>query len=69
LNDSKLTSAGIAAKGTTVEVSNVHPLFTMNGPDFDVLKNGSFILNIPVETQLASPLTLVVNWDQDLKKK
>jgi eukaryotic-like serine/threonine-protein kinase len=69
LNDSKLMSAGIAETGTAVEVSNVHPLFAMNGTDYDVMKDGTFILNIPVDTQLTSSLTLVVNWDAESKKK
>jgi Tol biopolymer transport system component len=69
LNDSKMMSAGIAEKGTSVEVSNVHPLFAMNGTDYDVMTDGTFILNIPVETQQTSPITLVVNWDKELKKK
>ncbi len=64
-----MMSAGIAEKGTTVEVSNVHPLFAMNGTDYDVMTDGKFILNIPLETQETSPITLVVNWDQELKKK
>ncbi len=69
VNDSKLMSAGIAEKGTTVEVSNVHPLFAMNGTDYDVMTDGKFILNTPLETQLTLPLTLVVNWDGELKRK
>ncbi len=70
LNDSKMMSAGISVKGSSAEVSNIHPLFVMNGTDFyDVMSGGKFILNMPVETQLASPLTLVVNWENELKKK
>jgi Tol biopolymer transport system component len=69
LNESRLMSAGIEEKGTTVEASNVHPLFAMNGTDYDVMTDRTFILNIPLETQLTSPLTLVVNWDKELKKK
>jgi serine/threonine protein kinase len=69
LNDSKMMSAGIIVKGASAEVSNVHPLFAMNGIDYDVMSDGKFILNEPVETQLTSPLMLVVNWDNELKKK
>jgi serine/threonine protein kinase len=69
-NDSKLMTAEIALKGSTVEVSSVHPLFEMRGVNYDVMADGKrFILNVPVETQLSSPLTLVVNWDTELKKK
>ncbi len=68
--DRKLMAAEIAAKGSTVEVNSVHPLFEMNGVNYDVMADGKrFILNVPVETQLSSPLTLVVNWDAELKKK
>jgi Tol biopolymer transport system component len=69
LNDSKMMSAGITVNGSSVEVSNVHPLFTMTGTDYDVMADGKFILNAPVETQLASPLTLIVNWNAESKKK
>jgi serine/threonine protein kinase len=68
-NDSKLMSAGIAAKGTSVEVNNVHPLFAMHGTDYDVMRDGTFILSMPLQAQLTSPLTLVVNWDKELKKR
>ena len=36
---------------------------------FLLMTDGTFILNIPLETQLASPLTLVENWDKELKEK
>jgi hypothetical protein len=42
----------------------------MKGVNYDVMADGKrFILNVPVETQISSPLTLVVNWDTDAKKK
>lgn len=69
-NDGKLMTAEFAVKGSTVEVSSARSLFEMKGVNYDVMGDGKrFILNIPVETQLASPLTLVVNWDAELKKK
>ena len=69
-NDTKLMTAEIAVKNSTVEVSSAHPLFEMRGVNYDVMADGKrFILIVPVETQSASPLTLVVNWDTDVKKK
>ena len=69
LNDTKLMSAGIAMKNSTVEVSNVHPVFAMTGIGCDVTTDGKFIVNVLLESQLSSPLTLVVNWDVELRKK
>ncbi len=74
-NDSKLMRAEIALKGSGIEVSNVHSLFETRADNYDAMADGPegaglrFILNVPVETQLSSHLTLVVNWDGDLKRK
>ncbi|MGH2566854.1 MAG: hypothetical protein ACRDGA_00820 [Bacteroidota bacterium] len=72
--DSKVMAEEINLKGTTVEVSNVHPLFeaaSMAFPgDYDVTADGKrFLVNIPFESQDQTPLTLVVNWDAELRKK
>jgi serine/threonine protein kinase len=68
--DGKLMVAEITVKGSTLEASSPRPLFEMRGVNYDVMSDGRrFILNIPVETQLALPLTLVVNWDVEVKKK
>ena len=67
--EGKMMASDIAIKGTSVEISSAHALFEMRGLNYDVMADGkSFILNMPVETQLTSPLALVVNWDLDLKK-
>ncbi len=69
-NDRKLMKADITVKGSTVEVSSVHSLFEMREEFYDVLADGKrFILDFPVETQITSPLTLIVNWNAELKKK
>src|SRR5689334_5005629 len=39
LNDAKMMGAGITVNGSSVEVSNVHPLFGMAGTDYDVMAN------------------------------
>jgi serine/threonine protein kinase/Tol biopolymer transport system component len=69
VNDTKLMGAGISVNGSSVEVNNVHPLFTMTGTDYDVMADGRLILNVPLQTQLSSPLTLVSNWESALEKK
>ncbi len=68
--DGKMMSAEIRVKGSTVEVSSARSLFEMKGVFYDVFADGKrFVLNTDVETQTTSPLTLVVNWDADQKKK
>ncbi|MEK6756279.1 MAG: hypothetical protein AABZ02_09025, partial [Bacteroidota bacterium] len=68
--DRKLMAAEIAVKGSTIEVINVRALFELTGQGYDVTADGKrFLVNLPVETQITSPITLVVNWNAELKKK
>ena len=71
-----IMAAEIAFKATTVEVSNVRPLFEtplivqLLFPGYDVFADGNrFLVNVQSETQNQVPLSLVVNWDAELKKK
>ena len=73
--DEKIMAADIVHKEGTIEVSHVRPLFDVplivSQPyaDFDVTADGKkFLLNIPFESQNPTPLTLVVNWEAEVKK-
>jgi len=66
----RMVVAEVLAKGNAIEVKNVRPLFETPGSDYDVTADGKrFLINVPVETQLNTPLTLVVNWDKEIEKK
>lgn len=74
--ENMIMAAEIAFKATTVEVSNVHPLFEVPlivqliFPGYDVSANGNqFLVNVQSETQNQTPLSLTVNWDAEIKKK
>ena len=65
-------AAEINAKGSTIEVGVVRPLFATqaatSADNYDVSGDGKrFLINSLVEGGL--PLTLVVNWMAELKKK
>lgn len=65
--DDKLMSAEVRMKGSVVEVSVAQPLFELKGDGYEVMPDGKrFVLNIPVEIEHTSALTLVVNWDEEL---
>jgi Tol biopolymer transport system component len=75
-DDNKMMAADISHKDGTIEVEHVRPLF--NVPlivaqpyaDYDVTADGKkFLMNIPFESQNSTPLTLVVNWEAEIKKK
>ncbi len=62
--------AEVISKGPSIEVKNVKRLFETPSSDYDITADGrKFLVNVPIETQLNSPLTLVVNWDRELTKK
>jgi Tol biopolymer transport system component len=74
--DNKMMAADISYKDGTVEVNHVRSLFDIplivSQPyaDYDVTADGKrFLLNIPFESQNSTPLTLVVNWEAEVKKK
>jgi hypothetical protein len=43
-------------------------IFTNDTPSFDVSKDGRFLLPLLVEQQVSTPMTVVLNWPQLLKK-
>jgi len=75
LSNDKLMAAEVSSKGQTFVVAGVQPLFeTRPGPGvnngFDVTADGKrFLVNTINGEVAATPVTLVVNWDVELKKK
>ena len=80
--DGKLMAAevlGIGSKalsGSTFEVGAVRPLFDISAIRirgnffYDVTADGQrFLIAVPAEGQASAPLTLMTNWDQEVKKK
>ncbi len=75
--DNKLMVADLNSKGSNFEVGTVRPLFNvrpMTGPlgpndTYDVSRDGRRFLVITThEVNDSSPITLVVNWNAELKK-
>jgi Tol biopolymer transport system component len=71
--DSKLMVSQVAVQGDTLEVGAAQSLFEVRpgGPGniYDVTADGQrFLVNVAVEQQITSPITLVLNWTADLKK-
>ncbi len=72
--DNKIVAAEIVLKSSTIEVTNVRPLFEIAG----IAQPGSyvntadgkrFLVNMLSDTQNQTPLTLVVNWNSELRKQ
>jgi len=68
-----LTAVEVSAKGSEFQVGTPRPLFRLNstgrGAGYDVTPDGQrFLVNdLPEDT--STPITLVVNWTAELKKK
>ncbi len=75
-------TAEIKTVGSIFEVGKVKPLFKANpaigggglaylgGDGYDVSADGNrFLVNTFVEDESTSPLTLVVNWDAEVRNK
>jgi hypothetical protein len=70
----------VPVKGTTaLDVGAAIPLFEarlLNGPivsagfrlQYDVARDGRFLLNVPVEDAIPPSITVVVNWEAGLQK-
>jgi Tol biopolymer transport system component len=72
--DNKLMTTEIRATGLTLDIGATKPVFNLKEKGqiyfYDVTANGQkFLMGIPVGGQHAPPLTLVTNWDSELKKK
>jgi serine/threonine protein kinase len=73
-NDNKMMVAEIKASGSTFDVGAVRPLFEVKMKGivsfYDITADGQkFLMGIQVSGQSVPMLTLVTNWDADLKKK
>jgi Tol biopolymer transport system component len=71
--DQRLMAAEVTARGNTVTVGQVRPLFgrvqTNRGYLYDVSADGQkFLLAVQPEQTTSEPLTLVENWSAALKK-
>jgi hypothetical protein len=67
-------AADIEANGSTFDVGAVRPLFEVKAKGlayfYGVTADGqSFLIGIQVVSQSVPPLTLVTNWNAELKKK
>ena len=80
--DGRLTAAEIRENGSALELGAVRPLFKvdavtnvggisfLDGSAYDVTADGQrFLVNVFLEKTSPYPVTLVVNWDEALKKK
>ena len=73
-DDNKLMAVEVKASGNTFEVGSVHPLFETHpyqlGFVYDCTPDGQrFLFNTIAGEETSTPVSLVVNWDADLKKK
>jgi hypothetical protein len=71
---------GVGADKQTLETSPPLPLFAtrlasgsgitgvVTKPQYAVAPDGRFLMNVAVEGATASPITVVLNWDAELKK-
>jgi Tol biopolymer transport system component len=80
--DGRFTAAEIRVNGSVLELGAVRPLFKvdavrnvggisfLDGSAYDVTADGQrFLVNVFLEDATPYPATLVVNWDEALKKK
>ena len=72
--DDKLMVAEIKAAGSAINVTSVRPLFETRpirtGSVYDVFSDGRrFLVNTQIEPEVSLPITLVVNWMKDMRKK
>ena len=80
--DGKFTAAEIRISGSALEMGAVRPLFKvdavtnvggvsfLDGSAYDVTADGQrFLVNVFLEDTSSHPVTLVVNWDEALRKK
>ncbi len=72
--DEHIMAAEVSARGDTFQVGRTQPLFDIRpqrpGSFFDVTPDGQrFLVNTSTQPQNSAPMTLVVNWPAELKKK
>ena len=71
--DDKMMVVDAGEKGAGLQLGIAHALFQAHVPPlnsmYDVSRDGRFLMNSIGEDKTATPLTLVVNWTAELKKK
>jgi serine/threonine protein kinase len=71
--DGRIMAAAVTAEGDRFDVGAARPLFEVvqGGPRsfFDVTPDTRFLVNVSAERSGTSPITLVVNWHEELGKK
>ena len=69
----RVLSAAVSGRGSAFEVRSVTPLFSFVAAgqrfNYDVTRDGQrFLVNTGLEASQSSPLTVVINWLEALKK-
>jgi Tol biopolymer transport system component len=72
--DGKMMAASIIDEGSSLSLGTALPLFQAtpaagtgtNRQEYVVTRDGRFLINQPVETSSASPITLILNWKPKL---
>jgi len=72
--DNRLIAVEVGQQGSTFEVGGASPLFAIRssrlGTTYRASPDGRrFLVKTPVEEERPSPLTIVLNWTADLKRK
>ena len=70
--DNKIMAAAFRASEASIEVTSIHPLFAAPAfmAGYDISPDGKrFVIGRAYEPLPSSPLTMVQNWDADLRKK
>ncbi len=70
--DNKIMAREVRTSGEAFEMGAVRTLFELAPENsvYDITKDGQlFLVAVPVADQTLAPLTLVVNWDEELKRK
>ena len=72
-DDQKIMAAEVKTVGSSLEVGTVRPLFDIQSQSVlyigAVSKDGQRFLLVSNVSQSSAPLTLVLNWDEELKKQ
>jgi len=73
-NDNKMMSVDVKANGSSFEIGAVKPLFGMDAKGLvsylDIASDAqTFLMAVGVGGRLNLPLTVVTNWDKELKRK
>jgi serine/threonine-protein kinase len=71
-SENKMTLVTLQYKGNVIEVAGRHSLFVVPAflESYDISPNGkTLVINRFLDTQKSIPLTMMVHWDEELKRK